>query len=92
MDTDFDFLFEGLDAGERHARLRVLHALVTLYCGWDHPAKLALDAVIFDRRGAGRGAGAGRQAAGPDPAPAVVKLWRTNDEGVVKMKVCGQFM
>jgi hypothetical protein len=46
--TDFDFLLEGVDASERCARLRVLHALVALYCGWDHPAKLALDAVIFD--------------------------------------------
>jgi len=35
-------------SSERYARLRVLHTLVALYCGWDHPAKLALDAVVFD--------------------------------------------
>jgi hypothetical protein len=46
--TDLDFLFEGIDEGERCARLRVLHALVAVYCGWDHPVKLARDAVVFD--------------------------------------------
>ena len=46
--TDLDFLLEGIDASERRARLRALYVLVALYCGWDHPAKLAFDAVIFD--------------------------------------------
>jgi hypothetical protein len=33
--TDLGFLFEGIDASQRCARLRVLHTLVALYCGWD---------------------------------------------------------
>ena len=46
--TNLDFLFERVDDVELRARLRVLHALVALYCGWEHPAKLAFDAVVFD--------------------------------------------
>jgi hypothetical protein len=46
--TDLDFLFNDLDPVERAARLRTLQALVAVYCGFDHPAKRALDAVVFD--------------------------------------------
>ena len=46
--TDLSFLFNGLDLIERAACLRVLHALTAVYAGFDHPAKRALDAVIFD--------------------------------------------
>src|SRR5215469_7680239 len=43
--TDLSFLFVGMDEAERLARLRELRALVAVYCGWDHPAKLAFDAA-----------------------------------------------
>jgi hypothetical protein len=46
--TDLNFLFEDLDLIERAARLRVMHALVAVYAGFDHPVKRALDAVVFD--------------------------------------------
>jgi len=46
--TDLNFLFEDLDLIERAARLRVMHALVAVYAGFDHPVKRALDAVVHD--------------------------------------------
>jgi dihydroneopterin aldolase len=44
--TALGFLFDGIDEVERRARLRELRVLVAVYCGWDHPAKAALDQAI----------------------------------------------
>jgi len=44
--TDLSFLFVGMDEAERLTRLRELRALVAVYCGWDHPAKLPFDAAV----------------------------------------------
>jgi hypothetical protein len=44
--SELGFLFDGLDAGERLTRLREMRALVAVYCGWNHPAKLALDQAV----------------------------------------------
>jgi len=49
---DVDFLFDGIDAIERLARLRELCALVALYAGWEHPAKEA-DVKQMGARSAG---------------------------------------
>jgi hypothetical protein len=40
------FLLDGIDEAEQIARLRELRVLVAVYCGWDHPAKAALDQAI----------------------------------------------
>jgi hypothetical protein len=45
--SDLTFLFDRLEASEREGRLRELRVLVAVYCGWDSPAKTALDQVLI---------------------------------------------
>jgi hypothetical protein len=45
---DLSFLFDGLDEGERIARLQVLRVPTAVYAGWDSLAKRALDDVVLD--------------------------------------------
>jgi len=45
--SELDFLFpERLDAVERNIRLRELRVLIAVYCGWDSPAKQAIDRAL----------------------------------------------
>jgi hypothetical protein len=44
--SDLGFLLDGCSETERTARLRELRVLVAVFCGWDHPAKTALDEVL----------------------------------------------
>jgi hypothetical protein len=46
--SDLGFLLAGCDGPERIARLRELRVLVSLYCGWDHPTKLAFDQAVAE--------------------------------------------
>lgn len=45
--SDLSFLFDGGDQHERVARIRELRSLVAVYCGWDAPAKRALDEAVL---------------------------------------------
>jgi hypothetical protein len=44
--NNLGFLFSGCDAAERIARLREMRALIAIYCGWNSPAKLAIDRAL----------------------------------------------